>query len=540
MTDVAGRRTYYDGLNRHLLQAVPDHCLRILEVGCANGNLGARLKEGRPDRTVYGIELDPAAASAARRRLDAVFEIDVEAEMPPIDLASLDCIIYGDVLEHLIEPWQVLRRHRALTAPSGIVLCSIPNIQHHSVLKQIMRGDFQYRKKGLLDETHLRFFTFATVFKMLLDASFEPLLIDTIDIGGGDALIESAAPLVTEVRGDMGRVRRFMNAQQLIVRGRPLPIIDDRAVEMPVTIVACVNDEDQLNSNLLSSPDLGDDSPHELLLYRGCESAAEGLNEGISQARNELVVLVHQDVYLPHGWIHRLHEQWRLAEASGPVGVAGVFGSRQVPTFVESRQDSDARGLVGRVVDRDHLHSTTDHDDFPCPVDYLDELVLVVPRSTPLSLDASLGWHLYGTDLCLQAQRQGLGTFVLDALCMHNTLTSSAPPSDYQRSAGVIATKWSEHLPIHTVATTIYGSPERRQLERVEAERREAITERQRAEAEREEALIQLESARAALDIERSRLARTAEALTLVEQSRTWRARQKLKGLLGRLGASRG
>jgi SAM-dependent methyltransferase len=502
------RITYYEGLNECLLQSVPEDSLRILEVGCANGNLGARLKQQRTGRTVYGIERDPAAAAIARKQLDAVFEFDVEVEMPPLEPGSLDCIIYGDVLEHLVDPWSVLERHRNLISPSGRVLCSIPNIQHHSVLKQILRGDFQYLERGLLDETHLRFFTFATAFKMLLDAGFEPELVDTIDIGGGDALIEAASPLITEVHSDMRSARRFMNAQQMIIGGRPLTVTSSEE-EQPLTIVACVNDEAQLKANLLRSPCLRSGGPHEVLLFRECRSAAEGLNEGISQAHNELVVLVHQDVYLPRGWPNRLADQWSKASKDRAVGLAGVFGSRERPPFVESRQHSDTRGHVGYIVDRDHLLTTAADDTFPCAVDYLDEVLMVVPRSTPLRIDPALGWHLYGTDLCLQAQQQGLSAFVIGALCMHNSLTGSAG-ADYLRSEEVMVSKWGDCLPIHTVNSTIYGPRERHRMERVEAEREEALTE----------------------------LERTRAALALIETSRTWRARNRIRGVINRLPVS--
>jgi hypothetical protein len=485
---------------------------------------------------VYGIERDPGAAAIARKQLDAVFEFDVEQEMPPLEAGSLDCIIYGDVLEHLVDPWSLLERHRELVSPSGRILCSIPNVQHHSVLRQIARGDFQYQEKGLLDETHLRFFTFATAFKMLLDAGFEPQLVDTIDIGGGDALIEAAGPLLDEVRADRARSRRFMNAQQMIITGRPLASID-QGDEQALTFVACVNDEEQLRANLLRSPCLRGDSPHEVLLYRGCRSAAEGLNEGIRVARNDLVIIVHQDVYLPRGWPGRLRAQWRLASQHTSVGIAGVFGSRQHPRSNDGRPGSNARGLLGRVVDRDYLHSTAEHDTFPCETDYLDELLMVVPRSTPLSIDPDLGWHLYGTDLCMQARRHGLTPIVIDALCMHNTLTGAADGS-YRLSEDVIVRKWPDDLPIHTVVSTIYGSPERRLMERIEAERGSALAELERVEVERDQAQRELERVGAEREGMRAELERARLGLASMEASRTWRTRNKIKGAIGRFTPS--
>ena len=439
---------YYEGCNQWLLRAVPAESERILEVGCGAGRLGSALKELRPGRVVFGVERESGPASEAGRRLDGVFCIDVEREAPPLPPASLDCILYGDVLEHLRDPGAVLERDRGLLRPDGVVVCSIPNLQHHSVVSQLLRGDFQYQDRGLLDETHLRFFTFATALKLLLDAGYAPDIVDGIEIPGADPMVEAAEPLLDLLRADPGRTRRYMNMQQMIVLGRPAyrSEPDPPAAGGPtLTFVANVNDESQLENNLLRSPVIrsGD---HEVLLFRGRTSAAEGLNAGIAEAQNDLVVLVHQDVYLPKGWDARLISQWHTAKSDGdPIGVAGVFG------VGDRRLHKDH---LGRVVDRDSLVDTGNRG--PRQVDGLDELLLLVPRDTSLRVDPDLGWHLYGTDLCLQAQRAGLRTIVLDALCHHNSLIAR-PPATYWESARALAHKWPQLLPINTNSATIDG-----------------------------------------------------------------------------------
>jgi len=101
---------------------------------------------------------------------------------------------------------------------------------------------------------------------------------------------------------------------------------------------------------------------------------------------------------------------------------------------------------IGRVVHRDRLLS---HRSLPADVDGLDELLMVVRRDTPLRVDPDLGWHLYGTDLALQAQRHHLRVVVVDAPCHHNSLTGRVP-SKYRDSERVLARKWRDQLPIHT------------------------------------------------------------------------------------------
>jgi 2-polyprenyl-3-methyl-5-hydroxy-6-metoxy-1,4-benzoquinol methylase len=139
---------------------VPSRAKRILDVGCARGRLGHELKLQDPTRYVVGVEQDPDAAKAAGERLDDVFVLDVQVDTPPIEPGSLDCLLLGDVLEHLVDPEEVLRRYRGLLRDDGLVLVSVPNIQHFSVIKNLLRGDFMYQPSGLLDGTHLRFFTY--------------------------------------------------------------------------------------------------------------------------------------------------------------------------------------------------------------------------------------------------------------------------------------------------------------------------------------------------------------------------------------------
>jgi SAM-dependent methyltransferase len=333
MFNEAKPRTYYGGCNEHLLSAIPMAAKRILEVGCGEGYLGARLKERNPDCKVFGLEREPAVASRAAERLDQVFMRDVESEDPPLAPETVDCILYGDVLEHLVAPDAVLARHRRLLSPQGVVLCSVPNVQHHSLLAALLSGDFQYTAAGLLDATHLRFFSYSTFFKLLLDAGYSPTIADAIRVPCPPGLVEAAAPLLHYLGLHPGRVAQYLNVYQHIFRGTLLPVenrpeaAESAERERPLTFVACVPNEASLQANLLASPCLAEGSPHELVLMRGCANAAEGLNRGLERARHPVVVCLHQDVYLPRGWVARFWRQYEQAQrVYGNLGVVGVYG----------------------------------------------------------------------------------------------------------------------------------------------------------------------------------------------------------------------
>jgi SAM-dependent methyltransferase len=430
---------YYDGFNERLFAAVPAHAKRVLEVGCARGRLGHELKLQDPSRYVAGVEQDPIAAQAAGERLDDVFVLDVQTDIPPIETGSLDCLLLGDVLEHLLDPEDVLRRYRDLLANDGVVLVSVPNIQHFSVVKSLLRGDFMYQPSGLLDGTHLRFFTYMSFAKLMLDAGFLPKIEGRIRSGEAQHLVEPAAPLLTHCRVHPDSALEPLDTYQYVVSGTKLPDPPAGYAAEPITFVACVNDDDQLESNLLRSPCLDPGTPHEIILMRRQTSAADGFNTALEKARHDLVVFVQQDIYLPRGWDSQFLRQFREAERHLPsVGVAGVFGYRFGP---------DGKTDLGRVLDRQTLYDLP--AALPAEADGLDEIVLAVRRGTPLRFDPQLGFHLYGADICLSARRQGLPVAVLDAPCLHNSLFAYLSP-EFHRARERLLAKWPDIRPLHS------------------------------------------------------------------------------------------
>ena len=162
---------YFGHARPEVLALVPATARRVLDIGCGAGRLGEALK-ARQQAEVVGIELDEAAAAAARQRLDEVIVGDIERldlDFPP---GSFDAIVCGDILEHLREPDRLLRRARGWLAADGRLVASIPNVRHHSVVRSLLEGNWTYESAGLLDRTHLRFFTRREIEKLLFRAGF--------------------------------------------------------------------------------------------------------------------------------------------------------------------------------------------------------------------------------------------------------------------------------------------------------------------------------------------------------------------------------
>jgi len=175
----AGARpaAYYDQARPEVAALVPPECRRVLDVGCGTGRLGALLRER--GHVVTGVELLPEAAALARASLDHVEVADVEVGFP-FPPASFDAVIFADVLEHLIDPWRVLRAAALLLSPDGCVVASIPNFQHHSVLRGLLRGRWEYRDHGIADRGHLRFFTLHTIRGLFAGAGLKLVRVERV------------------------------------------------------------------------------------------------------------------------------------------------------------------------------------------------------------------------------------------------------------------------------------------------------------------------------------------------------------------------
>ncbi|MDO8108549.1 class I SAM-dependent methyltransferase [Isoptericola sp. b441] len=167
---------------------------RVLDVGCATGYLAQAL--AARGCTVSGVEMDPAAAEIARPLLDRLVvgnlaELDLVAEL---GAGQFDVVVLGDVLEHLEQPEAVLRSMVPLLAPGGSFVISTPNVAHGSLRLGLLLGRWEYTDRGLLDRTHLRFFTRASLRALLRTAGLVPteLRRTVVDPLGGEVRIDPA------------------------------------------------------------------------------------------------------------------------------------------------------------------------------------------------------------------------------------------------------------------------------------------------------------------------------------------------------------
>jgi 2-polyprenyl-3-methyl-5-hydroxy-6-metoxy-1,4-benzoquinol methylase len=169
-----GQTPAHTAVNMDLLALVPPSCRRIVEVGCMHGALARAVRQAQPDVQYVGIDIDADYARAAAAHCTEALAANIEAmDKAAFDrLFPSDCWIFGDCLEHLRDPWRVLRRVRASIDATGCMLVCIPNAQHWSVQWRLASGQFRYEENGLMDRTHIRWFTRLTLLEMFADTGW--------------------------------------------------------------------------------------------------------------------------------------------------------------------------------------------------------------------------------------------------------------------------------------------------------------------------------------------------------------------------------
>lgn len=148
-----------------------DDKIKVLEVGCASGASLLKIKDIYPHAELYGVELNEGCCEIAKNFCN-IYNFNLETEEIPFEKEFFDVIILADVLEHLVDPWEGLKKLKEYLKNDGQVLVSLPNVMHISVVNDLLSGKWTYEDAGILDRTHLRFFTLHEIKKMFNDLNF--------------------------------------------------------------------------------------------------------------------------------------------------------------------------------------------------------------------------------------------------------------------------------------------------------------------------------------------------------------------------------
>jgi SAM-dependent methyltransferase len=211
--------------NPHLLGLMPPNLRRVVEVGCSTGLLGKAYCESNPGCDYVGVEIDPDHAAAAAQGCSSVVNLDIErTDDPRFDgLFPSDCWVFGDSLEHLRDPWALLTWVRGRLAADACVVACIPNAQHWSIQARLNRGELRYEESGLLDRTHLRWFTRITIRELFMSTGFNivqgvPVIFNQ---PGRDLVLQSIRAMATALGADPELAVADAMATQYVVRAVP-------------------------------------------------------------------------------------------------------------------------------------------------------------------------------------------------------------------------------------------------------------------------------------------------------------------------------
>lgn len=447
---------YYEGLNEKLLAAIPPS-RKVLELGCAAGRLGENYKQLHPETTWVGVDLNPDALQQAARRLDATFQINLDNENLDAVGDGYDCVVMGDLLEHLKEPGRMLENLVRITSADASLACCAPNMGHVSVFERMLLGDLSYDDQGLLDRTHVRFLSCSSLFKLFLDAGWLPTLHDVYTVGHGQpALLEKIMEAAQLLSVPRSTAQRFLSTYQMVVRCKKRLDAASQGVGAAFSVVIPVTNETQLHLDILKSPGLAEVNA-QIVLCRGANSAADAFQWGLSHAVSPWVIFCHQDVYFPKGsgqMIARILSE--VSESEAPRTILGFAG-----LTVEQTTSQLQLAKAGLVVDRVNLF---DHPESNCAIT-IDELAVVLHRNSRYRIDPRLGWHLWATDLCLQAifdEQKRTRARVLRVPLFHNSLSDWSLPPAFHDSARVLALKYPQLACIPTLCGVLPGLPVKR------------------------------------------------------------------------------
>lgn len=331
-------------MNDKLLAQVPENARRILDVGCGSGDFGAALK-ARQECDVTGIELDEETAQQAFTCIDQVVVGDVTHIAPLLPRGHYDAIVLGDVVEHLVDPVPVLEALKLSLAPGGMMLFSVPNVRHWSIVKMLLEGDWVYQA-GLVSPGHMRFYTRKSFGRTAARAGLDVKMVDRIDVG--DSPIIPLAELIEDWL-ETGNLVDEATMYQMIFEGE--------SVQAPpfVSIIIPVHNLWKQTKKCLRSIAAHTPQDHEIIVIdnastdktrakltnrsatqenliihhnKGNRSYAAACNQGISEARGEFVVVLNNDVVVTDGWLGKMLSAIERTDAGivGPVSdyVAGA------------------------------------------------------------------------------------------------------------------------------------------------------------------------------------------------------------------------
>lgn len=473
---LARQEAYYGFARQEIIDVIQKNNIssrRIIEIGCAGGATGKRLKEISAVEKYVGIELSGQAAQLAEQHLDHVIVGDIEsmdlASEPAMAGGGFDLILALDVLEHMNNPWDVLASITEYLKPGGHVIASIPNVQNISVVRELLQGRWQYRDAGILDATHLRFFTLQEIPPMFAGAGLRMLSAQRVlnpridpaalrekgneltlgnihirDLGREEMLnlytyqyiAIAQKPQATGLAGTDAKVATQIPAvadeaeKELLIKGltsiviltfNQLPYtrecyesIKRHTPELHEIIFIDNGSKDGTIKWLLETA--REDPTVSVIDNRGNLGFAKGCNQGIEASAGEYVLLLNNDVVVTEGWLSGLLECHTYAPSAGIIGpmTNSISGIQKVEDPSYDRRKLDTYAAKFRTAFR---HRRIPHRRI---VGFCMLFKKTLAEKTGL-LDVAFGTgNFEDDDYCLRAELEGYKNYIAGDVFIHH------------------------------------------------------------------------------------------------------------------------
>lgn len=443
---------------------VPLECKRVLDVGCGKGDLGAKLKEERRCE-VWGVEIQPYVAEEARRKLDRVLAGDYEKLVAELPKEYFDCVIFADVLEHFVDPWEALENTRYILRDGGYVVASVPNVRHWIVIRDLLEGRWEYQEAGILDRAHLRFFTGSSLLKLFQERGFhiekvQGTVLEGVSVPQEFVQALKSLGIQAGSLSEEGAIYQYLilakktlgtsgNLVSLIILTRNnleytklcLESIRKYTPEPHEIIVVDNGSTDGTVEYLKSQPDVR-------LIENGYNLGfALGNNRGLREARGAYIVFLNNDVVVTEGWLTRL---LACAQSDRSIGIVGprsnyVAGLQRVPS-VPYGEDLNAMEQFARAWSLEHAGQW---EQVPRVIGFC-MLVRreVIERIGGFDPQFGLG-NFEDDDFCLRAQLAGFKVCVAHDVFVHHfgSKTFQSEQIDYrnlmEKNWEVFKKKWN-------------------------------------------------------------------------------------------------
>lgn len=360
IAEYKSRWTYSSMIRREMLKHMKPHRvdINVLDIGCAYGGNLMLIGSYLPEAMLYGVDIDEASVQAAKV-YGQVICADIEELEKDEWQNKFDYILIGDCLEHLRNPWLVLKKLAGYLQPLGEVLISLPNINHISVLRKLLQGKFPYEAAGILDRTHLRFFTRESIGEML-------------DIAGLDLLAEEirSVPLRPEDEALYNKLKRHnigmghwdeFLAYQYVVKARrsivtSIIILNKDLLNYTKQLIESIRQHTEKGSYEIIVVDNGSQDgsvewlqqQDDVKLIANPENAGfpKGCNQGMEIAKGQEILLLNNDTVVTANWLSNLRQALYSAPGIGAVGPVTNNSSNLQKIEVPYPNENDAEAMA--------------------------------------------------------------------------------------------------------------------------------------------------------------------------------------------------